>query len=184
MRARSNLRSWFFVGLTALGLFASVAQAHGPTRQKIVVQRSIDASPAACWQVVGDFAALHTWLPPVEQSEIVSGEADSPGAVRRLVVGGKILEETLKSRSDEKHKLKYKMSKSDVEVLPVNNYSAVLQVKPEGEGCLVVWKGAFYRGYPNNDPPENLNEAAAIAAVTGLYNVGLDSLKKLLEAKK
>lgn len=169
---------------TVLGLSASVAQAHGPTRQKIVVERSIDASDARCWQVVGDFAALHTWLPPVEKSEIIAGEADSPGAVRRLVVAGKVLEETLKSRSPEKQKLKYKMSKSDVTVLPVNNYSASLQVKPDGEGCLVIWKGAFYRGYPNNDPPEHLNEAAAISAVTGLYNLGLDNLKNMLEEKK
>ncbi len=41
---------------------------------------------------------------------------------------------------------------------------------------MIEWKGAFYRGYPNNDPPENLNDEAAIAAVTAVYKAGLDAL--------
>ena len=47
---------------------------------------------------------------------------------------------------------------------------------------LVEWRGAFYRGYPNNDPPEELNDEAAIKAVTGVYRAGLDHLKQALES--
>ena len=43
------------------------------------------------------------------------------------------------------------------------------------------WRGAFYRGYPNNDPPPELSDEAAIKAVSGLYRAGLDALKKKLE---
>jgi len=32
------------------------------------------------------------------------------------------------------------------------------------------------RGYPNNDPPPELNDEAALAAVTGVYQAGLDAL--------
>ncbi|MCP4875666.1 MAG: SRPBCC family protein, partial [Gammaproteobacteria bacterium] len=38
-----------------------------------------------------------------------------------------------------------------------------------------------YRGYPNNDPPAELNDEAAIAAVTGLYQAGLAHLKEVAE---
>ena len=40
----------------------------------------------------------------------------------------------------------------------------------------MVWKGGFYRGYPNNDPPANLNDDTAMAAVDGIYQAGLDAL--------
>ena len=34
----------------------------------------------------------------------------------------------------------------------------------------------------NNEPPPELNEEAAIKAVTGVYRSGLDALKQKLEA--
>ena len=45
------------------------------------------------------------------------------------------------------------------------------------------WRGAFYRGYLNNDPPAELNDEAAVAAVSGVYRAGLEALKKRLEAR-
>ena len=35
----------------------------------------------------------------------------------------------------------------------------------------------FYRGHPNNDPPPELNDEAAVKAVTGVYKAGLEALK-------
>ncbi len=72
----------------------------------------------------------------------------------------------------------------DVKVLPVNNYSSTIDVVPgaDGKTSTVEWHGAFYRGYPNNDPPPDLNDEAAIKAVTGIYRAGLDALKKKIEA--
>ena len=49
-------------------------------------------------------------------------------------------------------------------------------VKDEGGKANVVWKGGFYRGFPNNDPPAELNDEAATQAVTGVYRAGLDAL--------
>jgi len=40
----------------------------------------------------------------------------------------------------------------------------------------------FCRGYPNNDPPPELNDEAAVTAVTGLYKAGLEGLKELIES--
>lgn len=79
----------------------------------------------------------------------------------------------------------YRIDKVDVKVLPVNNYSSTITVLPaEGGKSTVEWRGAFYRGYPNNDPPPELNDDAAIKAVTALYRKGLDNLKKKFEASK
>ena len=173
----------------ALGLFVallipSLALAHGPSRQKVKIEREINAPAATVWALAGDFAKLDQWLPPVEKSEIISGENNTPGAIRALTVGGVVLEEEIKSVDNDKMILKYKMTKHDVSVLPVNNYSSVLKVSAAGEGKSVVsWQGAFYRGYPNNDPPPELNDDAAIKAVTDLYNAGLDNLKAVAEGQ-
>ena len=55
-----------------------------------------------------------------------------------------------------------------------------LSVK-KGDKTIVTWKGAFYRGYRNNDPPAELSDEAAVAAVTGLYQAGLAHLKKIAD---
>ena len=77
---------------------------------------------------------------------------------------------------------KYEITDVDVKVLPVKNYSSSISVKDNGGKSTVEWKGAFYRGYMNNDPPPELNDEAAIKAVTGVYRTGLDALKQKLEA--
>jgi hypothetical protein len=46
---------------------------------------------------------------------------------------------------------------------------------------VVEWRGAFYRAYPNNDPPPEKNDEAAVKAITGVYKSGLENLKKLVE---
>ena len=76
---------------------------------------------------------------------------------------------------------KYEITDVDVKVLPVKNYSAMISVKGEGDKSKVTWKAAFYRGYMLNDPPPELNEAAAKKAVTGVLKSGLEALKKKLE---
>ena len=51
------------------------------------------------------------------------------------------------------------------------------------DAAVVEWRGAFYRGFPNNDPPPEQNDEAAVKAVTGVYKSGLANLKKLVEGK-
>nr|HQV08543.1 SRPBCC family protein [Thauera sp.] len=76
----------------------------------------------------------------------------------------------------------YKITEVDVKVLPVSNYTSHLTVSADGEGkSKVQWRGAFYRGFPNNDPPPELSDQAAIDAVTGVYKGGLDALKAEME---
>ena len=60
----------------------------------------------------------------------------------------------------------------------INRADAAIAASAQGAGggSVVEWRGAFYRGYPNNDPPPELSDEAAIAAVTGVYQAGLDAL--------
>jgi DNA-binding beta-propeller fold protein YncE len=56
-----------------------------------------------------------------------------------------------------------------------------LSVKGDAGRSTVEWKGAFYRGFVNNDPPPELSDEAAVKAVTGVYRAGLDALKAKVE---
>ncbi len=171
--------------LTVLSMLLvnTVAFAHGPTRQKVTETIEINASAEAVWEVIQNFADA-TWLPMVEAS--TADNDNEKGSTRTLTLtGGAQVIESLKGYQPEKMTYKYRIPNAthDVSVLPVNNYSATLSVKANGDKAIVTWKGAFYRGYPNNDPPPELNDEAAVEAVTNLYKAGLEGLKQLVEGK-
>ncbi|EBA05599.1 SRPBCC family protein [Sagittula stellata] len=172
-------RRHFLMTAAAAGLVPGMALAHGPTRQKVTVTTEVAADPAEVWAAVGDFQDM-SWHPAVVSSTGENGnEID---ATRDLYLSdqgadGPLLKEVLYKYDAEKMTYSYRIREDNVEVLPVTNYSSHLTVKPrDGGGSIVEWRGAFYRGYPNNDPPEELNDEAAIAAVTAVYQAGLDAL--------
>ena len=161
------------------------AWAHGPTRQKVVESVEIARPPEQIWALVKDFDAIAKWLPGVVASPADHGNEIGSIRVVTLASGGKITEQ-LERYDDAAHSYFYRIIDVDVKVLPVNNYSSTLEVKAseDGKGSVVLWRGAFYRGYPNNDPPPELNDDAAIKAVTDVYRAGLDHLKQLAENGK
>jgi carbon monoxide dehydrogenase subunit G len=166
------------VATTAL----TAAWAHGPTRRKVQEHVEINAPPAKVWAVIGNFQDM-SWLGPVAKTEGEKG--NEIGATRRLTLKtGATIEEELYKYDAEKMSYSYRITAVDVKVLPVTNYSSTITVSPsaDGKGSQVEWAGAFYRGHPNNDPPPELNDEAAINAVTDLYHDGLDGLKKKVES--
>ena len=161
---------------------AGAAMAHGPVRQKVTESVEINAPAAKVWSVIGNFQDM-SWLPMVEKTEGTGG--NEPDVAKRTVTlkGGGELREELTKYDAEEFSYSYFLPLVDVKVLPVTNYSSTIAVIPEGDDkSRVEWRGAFYRGYPNNDPPPELNEEVAIKAVTGVYRAGLDALKKRIEA--
>lgn len=169
----------------ALALMPLVAEAHGPSRLKLTEETRIDAPPDKVWGLIKDFCSISQWHPAIAKCEGQGGNA--PGATRTLTLkragDPQILEELL-SYDDGGMTYKYKIKKVDVKVLPVTTYSAFITVAAGANGgSLVSWKGGFYRGYPNNKPPSELNDEAATKAVTEIYQAGLANLKKLAEAK-
>lgn len=158
-------------------LLPALASAHGPSRQKVTVTVEIPAPQADVWAIVGNFQDM-SWHPAAFSTEGQGGNAvDATRVITLGAADGPTISEVLYKFSDEKMSYSYRITDVKVEVLPVSNYSSHLTVKPGKDGgSLVEWRGAFYRGYPNNDPPENLNDEAAVAAVTNVYKAGLDAL--------
>src|SRR5208283_1977765 len=146
----------------ALSLLPLAALAHGPSRQKVVEKIEIDA--------------------PVAKTEGTGGNA--VGAKRTITFkkGGSVDESVTKYDADS-HTLSYKIDKDEPSVVPVANYSSTISVKEEGGKSVVEWKGAFYRGFLNNDPPPELTDEAALKAITDFYQTGLAALKAKAEGK-
>lgn len=166
--------------LVLLGFTAGGALAHGPTRQKVVEKIAIDAPPEAVWALIKDFDGLAKWHPAVEASPADKGNAE--GSVRKLKLkGGGALTETLERYNADGKSYGYRAT--DGGALPVTNYTSTITVSGDGAKSTVEWRGAFYRGFPNNDPPPDQNDEAAVRAVTGVYQSGLANLKKLAEGR-
>lgn len=169
-------RRVFMASLTAL-MLPGMALAHGPTRQKVTLTTEVAADPAEVWEAIGNFQDM-SWHPAVHATTGEGGnEIDATRVLTLGEEGGPTIDEILYKYDAEKMSYSYRITEVAVEVLPVTNYSSHLTVKPrDGGGSIVEWRGAFYRGYPNNDPPPELNDEAAIAAVSGVYQAGLDAL--------
>ena len=180
------------IGLVAaLGLgLAPGAEAHGPTRKKVVETVTINASPAKVWAVMGNFQDM-SWVPGVKSTTGTGGNSidaknDDNEVAKRVITldNGGVINEGLYKYDASKHAYSYRIDKVDVKVLPVNDYSSTISVDTTdgGKTSVVEWRGAFYRGFMNNDPPPELNDEASVAAVRGLYKAGLGGLKKKVEA--
>ncbi len=168
------------LALAALALAAAPAFAHGPTRQKVVETVTIDAPAAKVWGLVANFDALKNWHPAVAESPADKGNEE--GSVRQIKLkDGGTLTETLEAY--DASKMKYSYRAKDGGALPVTNYTSTISVRDEGGKAVVEWRGAFYRGYPNNDPPPDRNDEAAVRAVTAVYQAGLAHLKTVAERK-
>lgn len=175
-------------------LWAASASAHGPVRQKLTETIAIDAPPEAVWDVIKDYGDM-SWHPSVEKTTVEGG--NEKGAVRVVTLkDGDTITEELKKYNAKKMSYAYKITEMStvktiehlgkeepIKALPVTTYSASIVVKPKDGGSEVVWKAAFYRGYMNNNPPEELNEEAATSAVKSVLQTGLENLKKIAEAK-
>ena len=169
----------FWFGLITALPFA--ATAHGPTRQKVVETIEIEAPADKVWAAIGNFQDM-SWHPAIAKTEGTG--ANAAGAAKRTLTtqSGGLIHETLTKYDAEGKSFSYEITEVDVKVVPVSDYSATLSVKDAGGKASVEWKGAFYRGYVNNDPPPELDDEAAVKAVTGIHRSGLEALKAKLEA--
>ena len=145
---------------------------------KVYVSSVIEASADNVWSRIRDFNGLPAWHPAIADSTVTAGNDIGSRRTLTLKGGGEVIEE-LEEFDEARMLMKYRMKSG---VLPVTNYAAALQVKPGDDGkAMVEWRGGFYRGYPNNDPPPDRNDEAAEKAITGVYQSGLANLKALVE---
>jgi mxaD protein len=168
--------------VAGLALFAcGTAWAAAPrlTASKTV---TIDAPAAKIWHTVRDFNALNTWHPAVATDEIVEGKNNTVGAVRLLTLkGGGTIKEKLLAFDPAARSFKYAILEG---VLPVSDYTSTLMVKSAGKNkSSVTWSGHFKRKNVGDNPAGNENDKTAVDTISGVYQAGLDNLKKMAEAR-
>lgn len=168
--------------LATAALAATVTAAsaqHAPTRRKVVESVTIQAPADKVWAVIGNPTDA-TWMAHVVKAEAVT-EGPKPAYHLTLDNGHTLVEESRKLDAATRS-FAYYLTRNDVADLPANDYSATLSVVPEGDGAArVEWKAAFYRGYPNNDPPPALNDENSEKAVRAWIHASLETLKARLE---
>jgi len=175
-----------------LFLFTAVANAHGPVRQKTEEQITINAPAEKVWAIIKDFGNM-SWLPAVGNTTSEGGNKKGATRVLTLKDGGSITEE-LKKYDEAKMSYAYKITdmstaqtithagvEEKVPALPVDNYSASIEVEAKGDASVVSWTAGYYRAYTNNNPPVEMNEETANAAVGSVIKTGLIGLKALAE---
>ncbi len=122
-----------------------------------------------------------SWDPDVASTD---GEGDNTvNATRTLhMKSGGDLVQVLETYKPEKHAYSVFMPHNDPKVLAVADFSSQLSVAATDSGMSTVeYRAAGYRGDPNGDPPEALNDASAITAMKAYLLNGLNGLKKRVE---
>lgn len=171
------------LSVVALSLLPAAVFAHGPSRLKSEKSVEINAPAAKVWARISNFDDA-SWIPAVVKTEGNGGNV--PDSSRHLTLkSGGTIEEILLAYDAEEMSYKYKMFHNDPKVFPVNNYSSSIKVSAvDAKTCTVEWKAGYYRGYPNNDPPPELNDDASQAAVDTLFESTLAALKASVESGK
>lgn len=168
-----------FCTAALLGSGASFAAAHRLHVRKTV---TIDASADKVWDAAKNFDGLNTWHPAVESDQIVAGKNNKAGAERLLTLkGGGTIKEKLISFDSKGRRFRYRIVEG---VLPVSDYSSTFSVKSTGRNkSEAIWAGWFKRKDTGAHPAAADDDKAAVTAISGVYQSGLDNLKKVVEAK-
>jgi len=170
------------LAVLGLMLLPHAAAAHGPTPKKAEKSVVIAAEPAAVWAVLGDFAAISGWHPDVAASSGSGGNAAGGTRTVTLKTGGDLVD-GLDEYDAAGMSYAYRLATPNIEAFPVSFYTASIKVEPDAAGSRVTWMGRFYRADTGNFPPNEFNDDAAIAAMDGFFEAGLDGLKAKVEGK-
>jgi hypothetical protein len=126
----------------------------------------LNVSPQKLWKIMRSFNGLPDWHPAVEKSEL-----EEEGQIRTLsLAGGGTIVERLESLDDNEREYSYAILDSP---FPVANYVATIRVRDEGDGkrSIVEWSSEF--------KPSGASETDSMKAIQGVYQAGLDNLKKM-----
>jgi hypothetical protein len=173
-----------FAATILAALLPALAFAHGPSRKKEVTAIEINAPADKVWDVVGNYRDM-SWHPAIASAEVTPGEYKKEVTKRKLTFkSGAVFTDTLTRYDPATHTIAFLTNDEDLKTLPVEGYSSTFTVTDDAGKSKVEWKGAFYRGYMNNDPPPELSDEAAQKAITAFQKEGLAALKVKLEGGK
>jgi hypothetical protein len=170
------------IGLAlALVLVPTLALAHGPSRKKQVNTIEINAPADKVWAIVSNYGDM-TWHPRIAKTEAAGGTQVDVAKRKLTFKSGAVFTDTLTKYETGERAIAFLTNDEDQKELPIEGYSSTLTVTDAAGKSTVEWKGAFYRGYMNNNPPPELNDAAATKAIDAFQKEGLDALKAKAEA--
>lgn len=166
-------------GLSMLACGYALAAAPQLSASKSI---TIEAAASKVWDATKDFNGLNNWHPAVATDAIVEGSNNTVGAVRLLTLkGGGTIKEKLLAYNEAGMSFKYAIVEG---VLPVSNYTSIFAVKSLGKDkSSVTWSGRFKRKNVGDNPGDAENDTAAVDTINGVYQGGLDNLKKMAETK-
>ena len=158
-------------------LIPTLAAAHGPSRQKVVEEIEINASPEKIWAIIYDFCSIKNWHPDIKECE--SDNGSEPDSIRIITLeNGEQVKEKLVKINPEEFKIQYMMTEPNPNAFPINTHGATISVKAGDNGnSVVTWKGAFYRIFPGPNPPPDQTDEVGRKIITGLYKTGLENIK-------
>ena len=136
---------------------------------EIVKSVDVSASPAATWELMGDFCGIAKWHPGIE----TCGLSYTNGATYRtlkLKDGGEIFTRLL-TRIGPAFTYSYSVEYSP---LPVNDYQATIVVSPNKSGSTITWGASF-------NPAKGVSEQKAAEAIGGFIDAGLQGIKATLK---
>jgi mxaD protein len=166
----------------AAALLASGSGAAAALELHVKKSVTIAAPADKVWEASKNFNGLNTWHPALASDELVSGSNNTVGAVRLLTLkGGGTIKEKLLAFDDTGHRYRYSIVEG---VLPVSHYSSNFVVSSLGANkTLVTWSGRFKRKDLGDAPADKEDDKTATDTISGVYQSGLDNLKKIVEAK-
>jgi hypothetical protein len=167
--AASERKAWLAarcagVILAACALLPLKAAAAPPPAGSLTRSIDVSASADAVWSAIGPFCAIKDWHPAIA----TCSEVHAP-TVRTLVTrdGKATFVEPETARDDAKRQYTYTFASAPI---PVSHYMATIGVMPKKTGgATITWRGTW--------TPEPGKEKAALDALTGIYESGLDALK-------
>ena len=150
--------------------------------QRVAHTIVIDASPDEVWAVAGDFVGLPRWYPPIEASRLLLGTNNEVGCIRELTRrNGTKVEEKLLDYDRWNRSMTYTYAGGQ----PLSSdYFATITVSDAGGGkSQVEWKARFKRlAYWTDDPPPGQDDETVVKALNAGYKLGLENLKRIVEA--
>jgi hypothetical protein len=150
--------------LAACALVPLKASAAPPPAASLTRSIDVSASPDTVWSAIGPFCAIKEWHPAIA----TCSEVHAP-TVRTLVTkdGKATFVEPETARNEAKRQYSYTFASAPI---PVSHYAATIGVTPrKPSGATITWQGTW--------TPEPGKEKAALDALTGIYESGLDALK-------
>jgi hypothetical protein len=148
------------IAILALGITGAGVASAAEIESKV----EVNGDAAAIWSKVGGWCALADFHPAVAKCE----ESEADGKKRRTLTtkDGAVIKETMLDSGATSYS--YRIDESP---LPVADYTASFALTKGKDGATIVWSAKFQ--------PKGASEAEAEKVIQGIFDGGLEAIKKM-----